>query len=344
MLNFEQFQEYVSDHIKEFLPEELQSANVELNSVNKNNGRELHAILVRPEGCSIAPTVYLDGFYESYEDGASLDSVMKDIADTSAKNQSPEEFANIAEDYRNLDFVKDRIVMAVVNAEKNQEMLQETPHKMKEDLAVIYKVMIGADAHGLASITVKQPHIDTWGIDVDQLHDYAMKNSNRLLPATVQSMDEIMRDMMSNSGMPEEMLEEMMEDMAGREPDEQMWVITNSEKINGAAGIIYSDALEQLSEKLGSDLFILPSSIHEVIAVSTNLGDPEMLASMVHEVNEGQVALDEQLSDHVYHFDAMTHNLSLADTSVEQLQAMVGEQSETYDAPTQNNSGPKHHR
>lgn len=159
MLNFEQFQEYVSDHIKEFLPEELRSANVELNSVNKNNGRELHAILVRPEGCSIAPTVYLDGFYEGYEDGASLDSVMKDIADTAAKNQSPEEFANIAEDYRNLDFVKDRIVMAVVNAEKNQEMLQETPHKMKEDLAVIYKVMIGADAHGLASIIVKQPHM-----------------------------------------------------------------------------------------------------------------------------------------------------------------------------------------
>ena len=344
MLNFEQFQEYVSDHIREFLPEELQSANVELNAVNKNNGRELHAILVRPEGCSIAPTVYLDGFYESYKDGAELNMVMKDIADTSAKNQNPEEFANIADDYRNLDFVKDRIVMAVVNAQKNQAMLQDTPHVMKEDLAIIYKVMIGADSHGIASIVVKQPHIDQWEIDVEQLNDYAMKNSDRLLPTVTQSMDDIMKEMMAGSGMPDEMLEEMMADMAGREPDEQMWVITNSEKINGAAGIFYSDALEKLSEKLESDLFVLPSSVHEVIAVSTNLGDPEMLANMVQEVNEGQVALDEQLSDHVYHFDAKTHNLSLADTSVEQLQAMVGEKAESYDAPSQNNSGLKHRR
>ena len=38
MLNFEEFQQYILDHIREELPEELKNAHVDLNEVNKNNG------------------------------------------------------------------------------------------------------------------------------------------------------------------------------------------------------------------------------------------------------------------------------------------------------------------
>ena len=47
---------------------------------------------------------------------------------------------------------------------------------------------------------------------------------------------------------------------------------------------------------LESDLYILPSSVHEVIAVSSDMGSPEMLAQMVVEVNMQEVSLDERLS------------------------------------------------
>jgi hypothetical protein len=39
-------------------------------------------------------------------------------------------------------------------------------------------------------------------------------------------------------------------------------------------------ALSELSKKVGTDLYILPSSVHEVIAVSTDMGTPETLSEM----------------------------------------------------------------
>ena len=123
-------------------------------------------------------------------------------------------------------------------------------------------------------------------------------------------------------------------------PENQMYVISNSNSVNGASAIFYSDALAELSDRLGGvDLFVLPSSVHEVIAVSTDMGTPEMLAQMVQEVNGTQVSLEEQLSDHVYKFDAKTRELALADTTVEELKKST-EQSIDVQAATR----PRHHR
>ena len=75
--------------------------------------------------------------------------------------------------------------------------------------------------------------------------------------------------------------------------------------------------------------------MHEVIAVSSEMGTPEELSSMVREVNGSQVSPEEQLSDHVYKFEAATKKLSLADTSVEELKKAAGAENVAVDAPTE---------
>ena len=89
-------------------------------------------------------------------------------------------------------------------------------------------------------------------------------------------------------------------------------VISNEKGINGAASMLYENELHELAESLESDLYILPSSVHEVIAVSSDMGSPEMLAQMVVEVNMQEVSLDERLSNQVYHYDKDLRKLTLA--------------------------------
>ena len=339
MLNYEEFQSYVEESILDFLPEKYENAIVSINTVTKNNGRELQAVCVRTQESNISPTIYLESFYEQYKNGADLDAVVNEIARVTAEHSAGPDFAeNIAEDYRNFDFVKDRIVLTVVNTEKNREMLKNTPHTEKEDLSFIYKVMIGeSSVDGVATITIKEEHMAVWGVTVEDLHSLAMKNSQEKLPAKVQSMNDIMLEMLGRDGLPEEVVEAMIMNMP---PENQMYVISNSNSVNGASAIFYSDALAELSDRLGGvDLFVLPSSVHEVIAVSTDMGTPEMLAQMVQEVNGTQVSLEEQLSDHVYKFDAKTRELALADTTVEELKKST-EQSIDVQAATK----PRHHR
>lgn len=344
MLNFQEFQEYVQMNLGEVLSDEYKGASVTLNEVTKNNGTVLHAVTVKPEDSNIAPNIYLDGYFKKYEAGADIDIVMSEIGRVAMENMNaPEEFATIAQDFQNFDFVKDKIIMVAVNAERNRDLLAGAPHQRREDLALIYKVMLGDNKDGMATITIKNEHMVMWNVTTDVLHSLAMENTREILPVTIQSMNEVMREMFAKDGMPDEIAETMFAEMPA---NQQMYVISNFAKVNGAASMFYEDALSSLADKIGTDLFILPSSVHECIAVSTDMGTPESLAEMVQEVNGTQVNLEEQLSDHVYRFDAKSKTISLADTTIEQLESKVSENSQNYEASQSQAEGtrPRHHR
>ena len=338
MLSFTEFQEQVTEEIKNHLPEQYANADVVINTVTKNNGMKLQALSVRPEGKVVTPNIYLEGFYEKYQGGADLDEVVGNIAKVTSDHMEGPEFAeNIAADFMNFEFIKDRVIMTVVNTEKNREMLEHTPHTEKEDLSFIYKVLVGdPEEDGMATITIKDEHMKYWDATVEDLHQYAVKNSQEKLPAKLQTMNEIMRDMLGRDGVPEEVIDSMMDSMP---PENQMYVISNSNSVNGATAIFYSDVLDELSKKLGGkDLYILPSSVHEVIAISQDMGTPEMLANMVQEVNGNEVSPEEQLSDHVYKYDAKSKDITLADTTIEELK------KNQKDTEVQDASRPRRHR
>ena len=179
------------------------------------------------------------------------------------------------------DLVKYNIIMTVINTERNPQLLAQVPHKNKEDLSLIYKVLLKKNDRGIETITVSNEHLKLWDITVEELHELAEKNSKRLLPSCINKM-------------------------------ESMYVITNLQYDNGASTIFYDDALERISEMIGTDLYIMPSSIHEVIAVSTYMGIPEVLSEMVRGVNSSMVSVEEQLSNNVYYYSAEKKNLTLA--------------------------------
>jgi hypothetical protein len=80
-------------------------------------------------------------------------------------------------------------------------------------------------------------------------------------------------------------------------------VLTNESKYCGAACMLYEGLLRNLSEEIQSDLFIIPSSIHEVLLLPDE-GEfsEEELSALVREINTHFINPSEVLSDHVYRF------------------------------------------
>ena len=73
-----------------------------------------------------------------------------------------------------------------------------------------------------------------------------------------------------------------------------MYVLTNRQRLNGACCILYQDVLKQVAGRLGDSLYILPSSIHEVIAIPASAsGNPKELSQLVQEINIAEVAPEE---------------------------------------------------
>ena len=91
-----------------------------------------------------------------------------------------------------------------------------------------------------------------------------------------------------------------------------MYVMTNTRGINGAACLLYKNALARFAQKLKQDLFLLPSSVHEVILVpKSDILKKEDLSEMVREINKTEVSPKEVHSDTVYVYDRLSDQLIL---------------------------------
>jgi hypothetical protein len=67
--------------------------------------------------------------------------------------------------------------------------------------------------------------------------------------------------------------------------------------------MFYEGVLRSFSERLGSDIYILPSSVHELILVPEDQTmDPVQLKALIAEVNDTQVAGEEILSYSLYEY------------------------------------------
>lgn len=86
-----------------------------------------------------------------------------------------------------------------------------------------------------------------------------------------------------------------------------LYVITNTMKNLGAGALVNHSVQKALYEYFnGKNLYILPSSIHELLILPEDDSFPrsvEELLSMVKAVNGTEVAEDDFLADHVYYFD-----------------------------------------
>lgn len=330
MMEYEIFKGVVGEKFKEFLPEKYQSAKVEIRTVEKvNHTLDGLSIRVNEPGMNISPTIYVNHMYEDYVSTDNLNATLERAAEGFMKAMEQKESINVSE-LTNADCAKDKIVFQLINTEQNREMLANMPHREFKDLSVIYRMAVKINGEGIASTPIHNGFAETLGFSEDQLFKLAAENTKRLLPPVIKSMNDVMKDIFAKDGMPMDMVELMIGEMP---PEQQMYVISNNKGINGAVSMLYEDGLHELAEKLGSDLYIMPSSVHEVIAVSTDMGNPNELAAMVAEINMDQVALDERLSNQVYHYDKDLRKVSLAtDTPNKRLDGIVSEAPIVYEA------------
>lgn len=118
------------------------------------------------------------------------------------------------------------------------------------------------------------------------------------------------------------MSEVMNEMMPGLMPeispeDEQIFVASVPDKNHGARVIAYPNFIENAAQKLGGSYFILPCRIHELLLVRDNgQMSAQDLENMVKEVNTTQVEPCDQLTDHVYYYDAQRHVFQIADKAL----------------------------
>ena len=326
MMDYEIFKEVVKESFLSYMPKGYQDMEVRVTPVDKVN-RKLDglSLLAENEKTMVSPTLYINDMYEKYSKTGDLQATLREAAEAMDEALREAEIPPL-----DISTAKDNIIFQLVNTMQNEDLLKKLPHRDFQDLSIIYRWVVGVEQQGISSVVINNHVAESLGMGEEELFKAAAENTRRILPPVVQSMNEVMRDMFVADGMPKELADLMIGE---QEPEMTMWVISNERKIEGAASMLYEDKLHSLAEKVGTDLYILPSSVHEVIAVSVEMGEPEELAQMVAEINMDQVDLSERLSNQVYHYDKDLRKITLAtDTPNKRLDGVVAEQGLVYEA------------
>lgn len=319
MMDYEIFKGVMKDKILDYLPENYKNGRVEIHEVQKVN-ECMDALTVFPEGESrIAPNIYLSVMYEDYKQHENIEKSLQDAAKVVEVAMKENKVSNIDVDK---EFTPDKVYMVLVNKEQNREMLAKVPHRDFQDLAVIYRWLVDKSTDGIMSTIITDGIAERIGMTEEQLFMHSVENTKELFPPKIQTMDEVIMEMMDMG----REFAEAMGLMADRDPKETMWVLTNERGLNGAVSMLYEENLQKIANRVGTDMYILPSSTHETILVSVEMGDAQSLAEMVNEINMSQVELKDRLSNNVYHYDKDLRKVTLAtDSPNKRLDGMVSE-------------------
>ena len=287
-MNINEFSQKVCKAVREKLGEHH---TVELKEVRKNNGVLLHGLLISSENHNVVPTIYLEHFFRAYMEGMTFAEILRRLLEVYGQDV-PDRSIDM-EFFKDFGKVQNRICFRLVGQSGNEELLKDIPYVEFLDMAVCFFYAYKGKDLGEGSILIHNSHMRMWECSVADLMELAQQNTPALFPWRCCTMEEVIREMIDRDRQ-EELL-------AGEVP---MKVLSNRQRMNGAACLIYPEVLERLAEEYKTDLYILPSSIHETILLADSGNErPGELKSMIVQVNRTQVAPEEVLTDSLYRYD-----------------------------------------
>ena len=277
------------------------SYRVALQDIIKNNDTHLDGLTILSENSNISPTIYLNYYYDQYQNGKSLSCIQEDIMLSYQKNV-PAKNIDISF-FTEFTKLKDRIIFKLINYERNKELLSKVPHIRYLDLAIVFNCFVESLTNGYATILIHHHHLSYWNISCEELYSLAKHNTPKLLPYHLQNMSDVLDELFAT-----EPVDWLCDDFSPI----PMYVLTNTRKLHGSGCILYEDLLAHISFEINSDFYIIPSSIHEVLLIPTkNAASYDELSSMVCEINSTQVSREEILSDHVYFYSGHTGKITM---------------------------------
>ena len=207
---YEEFQAAVTSALKKELGQDYQMA---IQKVPKNNGAILDGLCINKKGETIAPTIYLNSYYEQYKEGWSRPLSV--------------DFSQL----NNFSTLKNNVVYKLIHTHANQELLKSIPSIPYLDLSIVFYLFLEKNETGQMTALIHNRHLTMWNTTLEELSELAFKNTPLLFPAYLKTMIQIIQDIICQKG-ERESAAPVIEELFGSQPPAPLYVLTNTAGIN----------------------------------------------------------------------------------------------------------------
>ena len=195
--------------------------------------------------------------------------------------------------------IKESVVFKLVP--KDKELMKEIPHKDYLDMTIVFYINLNNTHYAL----INNELIEQLKVNEEDLMSVAMQNTPRILGYKLKGIFSTIAELTG--------CEDEIYDIAQLEDSlVPLQVLTNTIDTYGAGVILYPNLMENIAEKFQSDLYIIPSSVHEtLIYKNTEQMDEDTLKEMITHVNDNEVPKEDILSYNLYFYSREKKEISI---------------------------------
>lgn len=290
--NFEEYRNFILTKLRmEYGYDVVQEVEV-----LKNNHVKLKGISFRAGTNSASPVIYFDHDKDCYTD----QDVERFVENAKKHFEDIRKFSeNEIRDIFDWETVKQNIYPKLINYEKNQELLSDTPCVRFLDLAVVFFFVTSKvfPELGKGAVTVKNHMKKRWAVNEEQLMEVAMDNL-KAQKCILKNVEELFA-------------------LYGLDEEEgvktQLHVLTAYNGINGAAAVLNSEFLDTTCEELSCQkIWVIPSSVHETLILPyDNDSEAKELFELCVGANK-MLYKEDYLADTLYYYDSESKQLQIS--------------------------------
>ena len=217
---------------------------------------------------------YLQNLFKDYQEGQSLTEIAEMIKENAAKRTVFQ--GSKLDEFLKGNGWRKNLIAEVINTKVNEELLLEIPHRNLFDLSVIYRIELSN-----GSIIVNRSLMEALNTNEPELYEMAKENISESYPLFIAQVFET------------------------------FYAVSNKEYLYGANAFLFEEKFEKMAESVHDDIYIIPSSIHELLFVRASLFTEEGLLEIVKDANRVAVSTEEFLSNNIYHYSRKTKKLKM---------------------------------
>ena len=304
-LSFEEFSKEIVNKIGEYIKGDFEIENIELTTILKNNDQKLTGIMIKERNVSIAPTIYLTSYYESYIDNVcEIEDILENIATLRKEKRTIKRCEFDLKNIEDFKSIKNKIYPKLINFEMNKKLLSNKVHTRLCDLAIVYYLDLGSIDDGFMTITITKDMFRLWNITEKELYNIALENLNNKYCPVKENIFNVIEHLIKDNDL--YMLEaEKFNETKVYHQDNDILVLSQG-NINGSVILLndnYMQKIAQQFEEKNIEFLIIPSSIHEILIITGELAKDKLyVRKMVNDVNYSNVSTTEILSNQIYHY------------------------------------------
>lgn len=279
-MTYNEFKTRMTEDVKKYMDGNYPGYEVSLEKVAKVNRDFVEMIAISNKDTHEGPAIDVKELWDdANRRGMSYEEMSREVMkrlDLTLK-EVPEVVIDDLNDF------KSRAILTLINTEKNQNMLSYVPHREYYEFSIVYRIIVHEDEEATTSGIVTNEMLEKAGYTEEELYKFAYENTRK---------------------------DVNISKMFG------MYVLTTKRGMYGAASILFPEMIKEIADHYGCDLYLIPSSTCEWMAVPVRTisgsGGAAEVNEMIREANSVAVEEEEILGERCYYYDYKTGEIRLA--------------------------------